>query len=85
MGRVPVSKCCFASSSRKYLNFPGLGEDNASLVSSAFGDNHARLRELKRRYDTANLFRMNQTSSRPNCRADLNDRIGQIASCDARN
>jgi FAD/FMN-containing dehydrogenase len=48
------------STGRVYLNFPGLGEDNASLVSSAFGDNHARLREVKRRYDTANLFRMNQ-------------------------
>jgi hypothetical protein len=48
------------STGRVYLNFPGLGEDSASLVSSAFGDNHARLREVKRRYDSANLFRMNQ-------------------------
>ncbi len=41
-----------------YVNF--LTEDEAQRVESAYGGNHARLREIKQRFDPENLFRMNQ-------------------------
>jgi FAD/FMN-containing dehydrogenase len=44
------------SSGGVYLNFPGMGEEGESLVRAAYGDNHARLAEVKRRYDPGNLF-----------------------------
>jgi FAD/FMN-containing dehydrogenase len=48
------------STGRMYLNFPGLGEGD-NLVRDAFGaEMYDRLRQVKRRYDPANLFRMNQ-------------------------
>ena len=40
-----------------YVNF--LTEDEAERVAASYGPNHRRLQELKRRYDPANLFRMN--------------------------
>jgi FAD/FMN-containing dehydrogenase len=43
-----------------YLNFPGIGEDNESLVRKAYGSNYERLAQIKRIYDPRNLFRMNQ-------------------------
>ena len=43
-----------------YLNFPGVGEDNESLVRKAYGSNYERLAQIKRIYDPRNLFRMNQ-------------------------
>ena len=42
------------------LNFPGLGEDGDRFVRAAFDSTYDRLRELKRRYDPGNLFRLNQ-------------------------
>lgn len=42
-----------------YLNFPGVGEDNEELVRTSYGENHARLVEVKTKYDPGNLFRMN--------------------------
>ena len=48
------------SSGSLYLNFPGLGEDNDSLVMAAYGANYNRLVELKTKYDPTNLFNLNQ-------------------------
>ena len=42
-----------------YLNFPGLGEENESLVRAGYGANYDRLASLKAKYDPTNLFRMN--------------------------
>ena len=39
-----------------YLNY--IGEDD-SAVAAAFGANLERLKELKRKYDPANFFRLN--------------------------
>jgi FAD/FMN-containing dehydrogenase len=43
-----------------YLNFAGFGEEKDALVRAGYGANHDRLAALKRAYDPANLFRMNQ-------------------------
>ena len=40
------------------LNF--LGEENDDIIRSAFGANHARLVEVKTKYDPDNFFRVNQ-------------------------
>ena len=46
---------------RMYLNFPGMGEEGETLLRDSFGaENFARLGEIKRTYDPANLFRFNQ-------------------------
>ncbi len=50
----------FSSTGGVYLNFPGFGEEREALVRTAYGDNYARLAELKRRYDPGNLFSLNQ-------------------------
>jgi FAD/FMN-containing dehydrogenase len=47
----------FASGS-VYVNF--MPEDETDRVEKAYGTNYRRLAEIKRRYDPANLFRMNQ-------------------------
>jgi hypothetical protein len=44
---------------RAYLNFPGFLEEGEEQTRSAFGNNYARLREIKKRYDPENLFRLN--------------------------
>jgi FAD/FMN-containing dehydrogenase len=41
-----------------YVNF--LGDDGQDRVRSAYGSNYQRLSELKKRYDPANLFHVNQ-------------------------
>jgi FAD/FMN-containing dehydrogenase len=41
-----------------YVNF--LTEDEGERVRAAYGPNHARLSEVKRRYDPNNLFQVNQ-------------------------
>ena len=48
------------SNGRVYLNFPGHGEGD-DLVRNAFGrDTYARLIAIKKKYDPANFFRLNQ-------------------------
>jgi hypothetical protein len=48
------------STGRFYLNFAGHGEDG-DLVRQALGDaTHARLQQVKSRYDPQNLFHLNQ-------------------------
>jgi FAD/FMN-containing dehydrogenase len=42
-----------------YLNFAGFGEEKEALVKAGYGTNYERLRNLKAKYDPANLFRMN--------------------------
>ena len=44
---------------RTNMNFPGLGED-PRFVRAAVGRNYGRLAALKRKYDSTNLFRLNQ-------------------------
>jgi FAD/FMN-containing dehydrogenase len=41
-----------------YINF--MTEDETSRVAAAYGDNYPRLVELKRKYDPANVFHLNQ-------------------------
>jgi FAD/FMN-containing dehydrogenase len=49
------------STGREYLNFPGFLEDGEQTLLAAHGEsNLARLRELKRRFDPQNLFRLHQ-------------------------
>ena len=49
------------STGREYLNFPGFFEDGEQTLRAAHGEaNYARLRELKRRLDPDNLFRLHQ-------------------------
>ncbi|HYZ14747.1 MAG TPA: FAD-binding oxidoreductase [Candidatus Acidoferrum sp.] len=44
---------------RRYVNYLD-GDESSDAVRSAYGPNYARLVEVKRRYDPANLFRLNQ-------------------------
>ncbi|GAA1914265.1 FAD-binding oxidoreductase [Streptomyces sodiiphilus] len=43
----------------EYANFPGFYENRETVLRDNFGGNLGRLTELKRRYDPANLFRLN--------------------------
>jgi FAD/FMN-containing dehydrogenase len=42
-----------------YLNFPGFGEEKVEMARAAYGENFARLSQIKAKYDPDNLFRMN--------------------------
>ena len=42
-----------------YVNFL-MHDEGAERVKATYGPNHDRLREVKRRYDPQNLFRVNQ-------------------------
>lgn len=45
---------------RAYFNFGGFAEEARSAVEATFGPKYERLREIKRKYDPENVFRMNQ-------------------------
>jgi hypothetical protein len=42
------------------VNFAGFGEEGDSLVRAAYGDNYARLAQIKAKYVPQNLFRHSQ-------------------------
>jgi FAD/FMN-containing dehydrogenase len=44
------------SSGGNYLNFPGFIEDQNVLLRGAYGENLARLKQIKAKYDPENLF-----------------------------
>jgi FAD/FMN-containing dehydrogenase len=44
------------SSGGNYLNFPGFVEDQSDLLRGAYGENLARLKQVKAKYDPENLF-----------------------------
>jgi FAD/FMN-containing dehydrogenase len=46
------------SAGGSYVNF--LGDEGEDRVKAAYGDNYARLAEIKRRYDPDNFFHLNQ-------------------------
>ncbi len=43
---------------RRYVNYLDT-DDTGEIVRSAYGPNHARLSDIKRRYDPDNVFRLN--------------------------
>ena len=47
------------SSGGVYLNMDSYNEDGESLVHTTFGSNYERLREVKKKYDPDNFFRLN--------------------------
>ena len=46
------------SSRAVYVNY--LGTEGGGRIRDAYGPNHARLSEIKRKYDPGNFFRFNQ-------------------------
>ena len=42
------------------FNFPGVEDDMKSFVNAAFAEQYERLVRVKRKYDPANVFRVNQ-------------------------
>lgn len=48
------------SDGSRYLNFPGFQEEGEAMMRAAFAAKYDRLAALKKKYDPANLFRLNQ-------------------------
>ena len=44
---------------RRYANYLGADEDSGAAASAAYGQNLAKLRQLKTRYDPNNIFHHN--------------------------
>jgi hypothetical protein len=42
------------------FNFPGVDDDMKAFVSATFAEQYERLVRVKRKYDPANVFRVNQ-------------------------
>jgi len=59
-GRNWVKRMQRFSTGKEYLNFPGFQEGGEDTIKSAFGNNHARLVQLKNKYDPTNFFSQNQ-------------------------
>jgi len=61
--RENMDKFTRFSSGRTYLNHSGLNEEGEKLVKRTYGANYERLRQIKKKYDPGNLFRLNQNIS----------------------
>lgn len=48
------------SDGSRYLNFPGFQEEGSEMMRKGFGPQYEALVALKRKYDPANFFRLNQ-------------------------
>ena len=58
VGIIIVALIMIANFAGVYVNY--LGTEGEERVRAAYGVNHARLREVKRKYDPHNFFRLNQ-------------------------
>ena len=59
-GRALFEDLHQGSPGKPNFNFPGVGEDMKSFVSAAFAEQFDQLVRVKRKYDPANVFRVNQ-------------------------
>jgi FAD/FMN-containing dehydrogenase len=58
--RAVFEDMCQCSRGKPNFNLPGVEDDMTSFVSAAFVEQYERLVRVKRKYDPANVFRVNQ-------------------------